>query len=218
MHDILKFLSALSANNNREWFDVHRAEYQLVKVRFEEYVSTLIAEIAAIDPSIGIPVAKDCIFRIFRDVRFSANKQPYKTNFGAFIANGGRKSPRAGYYIHVEPGHSMIAGGIYMPQPDLLKKLRQEIYFNVPEFKAILNDKDFKSTFGELATWDMLKRPPKDFPADFPDIELLKYKSYSVAKGLDDNLILSDKFNATVLHACESMRSFNHFLNRSFEG
>lgn len=102
--------------------------------------------------------------------------------------------------------------------PICLKKLRQEIYFNVPEFKAILNDKDFKSTFGELATWDMLKRPPKDFPADFPDIELLKYKSYSVAKGLDDNLILSDKFNATVLHACESMRSFNHFLNRSFEG
>lgn len=217
MKALINFLKTLSENNNREWFDENRSEYQKLKLEFENFVSSLITDIALIDPSIGQPAAKDCIFRIFRDVRFSHDKLPYKTNFGAFVANGGRKSPRAGYYIHIEPGNSMIAGGIYMPQPDLLKKIRQEIYFNAGEFRSILENKNFVSTFGELSSWDKLKRPPKDFPADFPDIDYLRYKSYSVGQSLNDETVLSDGFKPKILAACRTMAGFNHFLNRAVE-
>lgn len=215
MKALFNFLQSLTENNNREWFDVNRSEYLKVKTEFEIFVSGLIPDLALIDPTVGMPAAKDCIFRIFRDVRFSHDKLPYKTNFGAFIASGGRKSPNAGYYIHIEPGNSMIAGGIYMPQPDLLKKIRQEIYFNAGEFKSILNNKEFESTFGELSSWDKLKRAPKDFPADFPEIEYLKYKSYSVARSLDDETVLGDTLKIRILEACKTMAVFNHFLNRA---
>lgn len=216
MKEIFEFLSDLKLNNNREWFDQNRARYQSAKTAFEVYVDTLIAEVTRIDPTVGLPAARDSIFRIFRDVRFSADKLPYKTNFGAFIANGGRKSPRAGYYIHLEPGSSMIGGGIYMPQADVLKKLRQEIYFNSGAFKALLEEKNFRNYFGKLETFDKLKRPPKDFDAGFADIDLLMYRSYAVMHHLTDNTVLSDRFTPEVTEACKAMVEFNRFLNKAF--
>ena len=129
MKEILKFLELLSGNNNREWFEANKPMYQSAKSLYETLITNTITGIGAFDSSIGHPLAKDCLFRIFRDVRFSKDKAPYKTNFGAFIASGGRKSPKSGYYIHIEPEKSFIGGGIYMPQPDVLKKLRQEVYF-----------------------------------------------------------------------------------------
>ncbi len=217
MKDILNFLNELKSNNNREWFDLNRDRYQKVKILFEEKVNSLIGEISRFDPSIGMPAAKDSIFRIFRDVRFSKDKLPYKTNFGTFIAKGGRKSPGAGYYLHIEPGASMIGGGIYMPMPDILKKVRQEIYFDAVGFKKLIEDKNFKKTFGALSTSDKLKRPPKDFDATFPDVDLLMYKSYTVMHQLSDEVILSDKFSQKVVDACGTMMEFNRFLNRAFE-
>lgn len=216
MKQILEFLNDLKLNNNREWFDQNRSRYQGAKTAFEKYVDNLIADVSGIDPTIGLPAAKDSVFRIFRDVRFSADKLPYKTNFGAFIANGGRKSPRAGYYIHIESGSSMIGGGIYMPQPEVLKKLRQEIYFNSPEFKKILEEKNFRQSFPKLETFDKLKRPPKDFDAGFADIDLLMYRSYAVMHPLPDETVLSDHFSSDVLEACRAMVDFNRFLNRAF--
>ncbi|MBK6346223.1 MAG: DUF2461 domain-containing protein [Bacteroidales bacterium] len=216
MKQLFEFLGDLRLNNNREWFDQNRTRYQTVKTAFEVYIDTLIAELSRIDPTIGLPVARDTIFRIFRDVRFSADKLPYKTNFGAFIANGGRKSPRAGYYIHLEPGSSMIGGGIYMPQPDVLKKLRQEIYFNSGAFKDLLEEKNFRKYFGKLETFDKLKRPPKDFDAGFADIDLLMYRSYAVMHHVADETVFSDNFTPTVSEVCGAMVDFNRFLNRIF--
>ena len=140
MKDILQFLADLKENNHREWFDANRQRYQKVKVQFEKFVTGLTGELALIDTSIGLLDAKNCVFRIFRDVRFSKDKQPYKTNFGAFIANGGRKSPRAGYYIHIEPGESMAGGGIYMPEAEVLKKVRNEIYFGSKDFRGLIEE------------------------------------------------------------------------------
>lgn len=217
MKDILVFLNELKSNNNREWFDLNRERYQKIKILFEEKVNSLIGEISLFDPSIGLPAAKDSIFRIFRDVRFSKDKLPYKTNVGAFIANGGRKSPGAGYYLHIEPGASMVGGGIYMPMPDVLKKVRQEIYFDAVGFKKLIEGKNFKKTFGALSDFDKLKRPPKDFDATFPDVDLLMYKSYTVMHPLSDDVVLSDKFSRKVAEACSTMTEFNRFLNRAFE-
>jgi uncharacterized protein (TIGR02453 family) len=217
MKDILEFLSDLKANNNREWFYENRDRYQLTKIKFEDYVSRIIGEISLFDPQVGLPAAKDTIFRIFRDVRFSKDKLPYKTNFGAFIANGGRKSPKAGYYFHLEPGASMIGGGIYMPQPEVLKKIRQEIYFNAGDFRKLLEENKFKRIFGGLGDYDKLKRPPKDYDASFPDIQLLMYKSYVVMHKLEDEVFLKEGFAKEITEACRTMTDFNHFLNRAFE-
>jgi uncharacterized protein (TIGR02453 family) len=217
MKEILKFLELLSGNNNREWFEANKPMYQQAKSLYETLITNTITGIGAFDSSIGHPLAKDCLFRIFRDVRFSKDKAPYKTNFGAFIASGGRKSPKSGYYIHIEPGKSFIGGGIYMPQPDVLKKLRQEVYFNAPELRAILSEKKFKSTFGTLGDWDKLKRPPKDFPADFEHIDLLMYKSYAVGHNLKDEEILEDSFPEKILEVCKTMKPLNDFLNRAAE-
>lgn len=217
MKEILDFLRELKDNNNREWFDLNRDRYQHVKKQFEDYLNLMIGELSRIDPSIGLPSAKDTVFRIFRDVRFSKDKLPYKTNFGAFIASGGRKSTKAGYYLHLEPGASMVGGGIYMPEPDVLKKLRQEIYFDAPGFKKVLEEKNFKKTYGNLADFDKLKRPPKDFDAGFPDIDLLMYKSYAVMHPLPDEIVLSDGFSKVVIDSCKAMVDFNHFLNKAFE-
>jgi uncharacterized protein (TIGR02453 family) len=217
MKEILKFLELLSGNNNREWFEANKPMYQSAKSLYETLITNTITGIGAFDSSIGHPLAKDCLFRIFRDVRFSKDKAPYKTNFGAFIASGGRKSPKSGYYIHIEPGKSFIGGGIYMPQPDVLKKLRQEVYFNAPELRAILSEKKFKSTFGTLGDWDKLKRPPKDFPADFEHIDLLMYKSYAVGHNLKDEEILEDSFPEKILEVCKTMKPLNDFLDRAAE-
>jgi len=217
MKVILSFLSDLKNNNNREWFDLNRDRYLKAKTLFEEKVNLVIGEISHFDPSIGMPAAKDSIFRIFRDVRFSKDKLPYKTNFGAFVANGGRKTARAGYYIHIEPGASMVGGGIYMPEPDVVKKLRQEIYYNAAGFKKLIEEKKFKKTFGKLAEFDKLKRPPKDFDASFPDVDLLMYKSYTVMHPLADEVVLSDRFPQKVLEVCSTMKEFNQFLNKAFE-
>jgi uncharacterized protein (TIGR02453 family) len=124
---IIDFLSQLKLNNNREWFQDNKKWYDASKKEVENFVSEMITTLSAIDPALQTPVMKDCMFRIFRDVRFGADKSPYKTNFGAFIAHGGRKSSFPGYYFHFEPGESMLAGGVYQPQPDTLKLIRNEV-------------------------------------------------------------------------------------------
>lgn len=211
----MQFLTALNENNNRKWFEENKEWYLQIKKEHELMLENMIKELGKFDLVAGTPAAKDCIFRIYRDVRFSKDKLPYKTHIGAFIALGGRKSVRPGYYLHIEPGHSMISGGVYSPQPDILKKFRDEIYYDAKTFKDILNNKAFKDMFGGL--WeDKLIRYPKDYDPSFPDIDLLKYKSYSVMRNLDDKEVISEKFIPIVLDACKTMLDFNLFLNRAF--
>lgn len=216
MKNILDFLITLQENNTREWFNENRKQYETAKAEMEEVINNTIPLIREFDPTIGSISAKECMFRIFRDVRFSKDKSPYKTNFGGFMSKGGRKGVYSGYYVHIQPGASFIGGGCYMPQSDSLKKLRQEILYNIDEFKGIINNKNFTNTFNQLEG-DKLKRPPKDFPADFPDIELLKFKSYVVFKSVSDKEVLSKTFMDDMINIFKAMHPLNQFLNRALD-
>ncbi|MBK8413382.1 MAG: DUF2461 domain-containing protein [Bacteroidetes bacterium] len=131
----LDFLKALKKNNNREWFDVNRSKYEEAKADFEKFVETLLPLLSKENSKLKDLKVKDCVFRIYRDVRFSKNKDPYKTNFGAYFVEGGKKSSKAGYYIQIEPGNSFLAGGCWMPEAPVLKAIRQEIDYNLKDFE-----------------------------------------------------------------------------------
>ena len=212
---VLDFLSQLKLNNNREWFQENKKWYDASKKEVENFVSGIITTISAIDPALQTPPMKDCMFRIFRDVRFGADKSPYKTNFGAFIARGGRKSSFPGYYFHFEPGESMLAGGVYQPEPDTLKLIRNEVYFRSAELKEILEKPSFKNHFNQLGDFDKMKKAPKDFPADFPDVDLLKYRSYIVSQNIPDKIVASDNYQNEVLEMVKELQPFMAFLNRA---
>lgn len=215
---MIDFLTQLQANNNREWFQENKKMFETAKSEVELFVRSMIPEIARFDPSIQYVEAKDCMFRIYRDVRFSKNKAPYKTNMGAWITSLGRKSPGPGYYIHIQPGESFLAGGVYMPEPDQLKRIRQEIFYNAGEFKAILDDKRAKKFFKGLSTMDKQKLAPRDFPKDFPDVDLLKYKHYTVDHPIADQQINGEKLREIVIQVFEAMLPLNRFLLRAMQG
>jgi uncharacterized protein (TIGR02453 family) len=213
----LQFLRDLKENNNREWFGAHKKEYEAARRNTDALVLDLTGRLARIDPSIGMPELKECTFRIYRDVRFSPDKSPYKTHFGIYVAKGGRKSILPGYYLHIEPGASMMAGGVYMPEPGILKSIRNEIYFNSAEFRGIIGDPGFVRIFGQIDPFDKLKKAPKDFPADYPDIELLKYKSYTVFHYVTDEQLLASSFTGYAESVYKTMVPFQDFLRRAIE-
>jgi uncharacterized protein (TIGR02453 family) len=209
------FLNGLKANNTREWFLDNKKSYESAKKEVETFIAGLIPELSKVDPAIQSPDVKDCLFRIYKDVRFSKDKSPYKTNFGAFIGKGGRKTTLPGYYVHIEPGESMIAGGVYMPQPDVLKLMRNEIYFNSVEFRKIIESKDFRKYFGTLDEFDKMKKAPREFPADFPDLDLLKYRSIIVSQMVPDEKVLSVDYDKYILEVAKAMLPLHSFLSRA---
>jgi len=214
---LFQFLRELKKNNNKEWFDANRPQYSELRKEFENFINRVIAEIAVFDKSVSHISAKESMFRINRDIRFSNDKLPYKTNFGAFIAKGGRKGVNAGYYIHVEPGEGFLAGGIYMPSGPLLKALRTEIYENIEEFKKIVKNPVFIKHFGNELWGEKLKTAPKGFPKDFAEIEYLKYKHYTLAKNEPDSLYTKSSFMNEIKEVFRAMADFNAFLNRAAE-
>jgi len=216
MEIVFQFLSELKQNNNREWFRENKDRYQRVKSTHENIVSEMISLMSTFDREINLLKPSDCIFRIYRDVRFSKNKEPFKTAIGAFFARGGKQSKFAGYYLHIEPENSFIGGGLWQPQAEVLKLVRKEIYYNSTEFKSLLENQNFKNTFGKL--WDeKLKKAPKDFPADFQDIEFLKYKSYVIGHKVEDNFFMNKNVGDKVFKFFEIMQSYINFLNRGIE-
>lgn len=208
----LSFLKDLSKNNNRDWFNVHKEQYLAVKLGFENVIELLLHEIRKFDSEIGPIRAKDCTFRIYRDVRFSKDKSPYKTQMGAFMTPGGKKSGKAGYYFHLEPGNIFLAGGMYRPPPDILKRVRENIFNNIDEFKSIIQEKDFLAQFGAISG-EKLKMAPKGFSKEFPDMELLKFKSYTIVKTIDQIAINHQDMIVTLTRDFKIMKTFNHFLN-----
>lgn len=214
MENSLKFLKALKKNNSKEWFDRNRKQYETAKAEFSGLISGLLADVAGFDKEIKFLSAKDCIFRINRDVRFSNDKSPYKTNFGGFIVRDGKKSSYAGYYVHIEPGGSFAGGGVYMPQPDVLKAVRQDIYDNTDAFKKIIRQKLFKNYFGEISG-SKTTLAPKGFPKDFPDLDLLKFKDYTVIRNFRDEDVLHKNFTEEVKLTFQAMVPFNHFVNKA---
>ena len=214
MDNVLNFLSDLKANNNRDWMLANKPRYQKVKREFEFVVELLINEIRSFDPSIGAVTPKECIFRLNRDIRFSDDKTPYKTHFGAFIADGGRKSKLGGYYLHVTPAESFLAGGIYCPMSPELKRIRREIAIEGDELKEIINHNAFTSNFGEL--WgEKLKTAPRDYPKDHKYIDLLRHKHFIVNKPLDDSQICSEQFISHIIPMFKLLYPFNRFFNEA---
>jgi uncharacterized protein (TIGR02453 family) len=218
--ETIKFLEHLKYNNNREWFNANKADYERAKSEFINFVDGLIVRIAEFDVDIRHQTAKDTVFRIFRDVRFSADKAPYKTHFGAYISASKSKSDihsYAGYYIHIEPsGESFLAGGAYLPQGSWLKNIRKEIHYNGDEFREILNHKTFRKTFGEM-DGEKLKSSPREYPKDHRDIELLKHKSFLALHKCPDKMVLSEEFGAHAASVFSALYPFNRFLNNARE-
>jgi uncharacterized protein (TIGR02453 family) len=211
---IIKFLENLKENNNRDWFKANKPYFEEVKQEFMDMVEYLIPALAVTNPALANLEAKDTIFRIYRDVRFGKNKSPYKISMGAIMTPGGRKSAFAGHYFHIEPGGSFLAGGAYSPPSDRLKSIRSEIYYNSTEFKSIITSVDFIKYFGEIEG-SKLKRPPVGFPKDFADIDLLKFKDYTVFHKIDDDDISNPDFLKTSVSIFEKMNPFIGFLNRA---
>lgn len=214
IQNILQFLEELKINNNREWFAENKARYDGLRADFEKLSKDLILEISHFDEDIKHVEVKDCVFRIYRDTRFSHDKTPYKTHFGVFIASaGGRKSQRGGYYLHLDPAGCFIATGVWCPQPDLLKVLRQSVYDNIDELNEIRHNPEFARYFKEFYDEDKLKTVPRGFPKDFPDAELLKLKHYMVEYKLDEKVLESDNFIQQVAKIAKCAYPLNRFLN-----
>lgn len=211
MEKVLGFLKQLAENNNREWFNDNRKWYEESREKILFLTDVLINEIGEFDSEVRGLQPKECVFRIFRDVRFSKDKRPYKTNFGSFICKGGRKSMNPGYYFHLEPGGCFIAGGIYMPPAPVLKSIRSYVADHAEEFLEITGEPDFKKQFPEMYG-EKLKLAPKGFPKDHDHIELLKHKSYIYSKTLEEKVVTSDSYIKEVIALYEQLHPVNLFL------
>lgn len=213
----LEFLKSLSQNNDKTWFDAHRNEYAQAKNDFELFVSRVLEGLADIDSSLTEVKAKDCIFRIFRDVRFSKDKTPYKTHFGAYLSRGGRKFSGAGYYLHIEAdGKSIGGGGLWMPESALLKKVRQEIDYNFEAFQSIIQAHSFKKYFPAFEG-EKLKSLPQGYTADNPAIEYLKLKNFATVSHLPDQTLTSEKCLHTYLEIFSTLKPLVDFLNKALD-
>lgn len=215
--EVLEFLKELKEHNDRDWFHEHKGRYTSARKKVEEFLNRLIPLLKKFDPTLDMITAKDCLFRIYRDVRFSADKSPYKTNIGAYLARGGRKSPYAGYYVHIEPGSSFLAGGMYMPEAGLLRKIREEIYYNVDEYLEILEDETFRKYFGHIDDPGKLKSAPKGFDKDWPHIDLLRFKSYAVAHHVTDEQVKSADFLQYSEGVFRVLHKLNSFFNKTLD-
>lgn len=209
----LDFLGELKRNNKKEWLEKNKSAFEKAKLDFEIFISGLFFELAKINKNLVGVDPKKCIFRIYRDVRFSKNKEPYKSNFGAAISESGKTMEAALFYIHLEPGNnSFIAGGRYMPDSTSLKKLREKILENPNAFKKIISEKKFKSLFSELSDLKV-KTVPRGYAKTHPEIELLKYTSYIVEKKIDDKMLVSKEFQKLCVEAYKVLFPFIKYLN-----
>lgn len=211
----LHFLQDLVCNNNKEWFEDHKDVYLHAKKEFESFVAHMIQKAHEVDPDIKGLEAKKCTFRIYRDVRFSKDKTPYKSNFGAFINPGGKKSPYAGLYIHVEPDASFIAGGT-VPNPKILPAIRTHINQHPAQFEQILHTPEIEKHFGSLQT-EKLKRAPKGFDNDSPHVDLLKYKHYALTHKIEDEFWLAPNCENEIARLFSIVYPFNQFINQGLK-
>jgi uncharacterized protein (TIGR02453 family) len=211
----IQFINQLKKNNNKPWFDANRKKYEAAKTDFVAFVQQLIDGISRFDKGVAGLQAKNCIFRINRDIRFSKDKSPYKTNMGAYINPGGKKINTPGYYFHLEPGQSFAAGGLYVPEAAMLAKARQEIDYNFKAWEKITSDKMFKKYFTKVDGIETLSRPPKGYDANNPAIEYLKMKSYIVSRPFADETLVSKQLLKESLNTFEAMKPFIHFLSEA---
>ena len=216
MISTLKFLKDLQGHNEKSWFDANRAAYQAAKTEVEQLAQKVIDEFGIIDPDIASLEAKKCTFRINRDVRFSNDKTPYKTNMGMWMAKGGKKSVMGGYYIHIEPGKSFFGGGVYMPQTPELKKVRQEVAYCFEEFKSIIDAPDFKAFYGGVTVeGHTLVKVPAGYDPNHRAAEFLKLKSYFGICQLSDEQLCNKELLPTLVKGLGAAAPLVAFINRA---
>ena len=217
LKNILSFLRSLRRNNNREWFNLNKDKYLAVKDEVEKLTERLIVGIAEFDPEVAKLKPSDCLYRIYRDTRFSADKTPYKTHIGIYINPPyGKKSPRCGYYLHLEPDNVLVAGGCWCPDSTILKALRQDIFDNVEEYLEIIDNPEYKKFF--LPPGDnLLKTAPKGFPKDWEYIELLKPRDYTAYSPMDKTLTDSKDFELHVIERMRAIKPLNDFFNYTID-
>lgn len=215
----LQFLDDLKANNNRDWFLENKKRYEIFKKDYHQLVSAFLDAMKPLDPSLELLEVKNCTFRINRDIRFSKDKSPYKAHLGVWISGGTKGLNRAGYYLHIEKGASFIAGGLYSPESDDLKKVRKEIAFFHDDLEAILADKNFKKEFKSLDATETnsLKNPPRGYEKEHPAIQFLKLKSFITTQKYDINEILQKDFVAKMSQKLIALKPLNDFLNRALD-
>lgn len=217
----LTFLETLKKNNVKEWFDANRKSYETAKADFIQLLDEVLKVHSKKDDDIAMFAAKDGVFRINRDIRFSKDKTPYKSNLAAGFARGGKKSIYAGYYIHIEPGNnSLIGGGIWGPDADVLKKVRQEIDYSFAEFSKIIHNKSFQKIYGDLHKDKeiLLSRPPKGYDENNKAIEYLKLKSFIGMKSFRDTELTDKNVVQNITEALSALQPLLHFLNAAIEG
>ena len=215
---VLKFLKNLKQNNNKPWMDLHRNDYEKAKEDFHLFVDEMINNIAKFDTSIGMLKSKECSFRINRYISFSKDKRPYKNNMAAYFNREGKKGRGAGYYIHIEPGKSFVAAGIWMPEAKDLAAIRQEIDYNFEEWEKILSTASFKNQFKDgIDNSDTLVRPPKGYTDDNQAITYLKFKSFIFRKSFSDKEVLDSSFPKVVSKTFQTVMPVIEFINRSLD-
>ncbi|MFK7849183.1 MAG: DUF2461 domain-containing protein [Rhodothermales bacterium] len=213
--DTFKFLKELGQHNDRDWFKANKARYDEIKDIFVHFMAEMIERIAGFDPSVEGLDAKKCIMRIHRDIRFSKDKTPYNLHIGGHIVGGGRTNEhgRAGYYVRLEAGKSILAGGAHLPPSSWMTAIRKEIDENADDLRAILNDQTFKKYFGELEG-EQLKTAPRGYPKDHPEIDLLRYKSLLAVHNCTNKQVLDAGFADYAFDVFQAMHPFDAFLNR----
>lgn len=216
MQHIFSFLQEIAEHNDRDWFHAHQSEYKAARQSFENYVQEMIMRIAAFDPSVAYQTPKTCIYRFARDTRFSNDKSPYKRHFGAFVCSHGRKSYRGGYYLHLQPGNSLIAGGSWCPPPLLLKRIRETIVDDIDRFREIVEDNEFRSLYPVVGE-EPVKTLPKGCPKDFPFPEYLRPRLYTVCHPIPDDLVSQPDSQDRIEQMFRTMAPFNQFLNEIFD-
>jgi len=220
MQDILSYLEELARNNNRDWFNANKDRYRDALSGFRDFAARIHAGIVSFDPSLAGIDPADSVFRIYKDVRFSKDKTPYKTHFGCWLAKGGRKSDDAGYYFHLQPGGSFMAAGSHSPAKEQLKLIRQEIVYNTMEYLEIKERIGREEAFGQHGEEDKLKKGPVGFPKDFEHLDEIKYKHYVFTRSYGDREVLQNGFIERLTADYRKLFPYVHFLNNamSFTG
>lgn len=212
MQELLDFLKELRTHNNRDWFQANKPRYESLRQEFVITVSKLLSLLSEVDEDLKALQPQDCIYRIYRDIRFSPDKTPYKTYFSAYMARGGRKSPRAGYYLHIEPGNVLLSGGIWCPESRLLKALRQAIYDNLDEWRSIVEAPVFKTVY-PVFDGEVLKTVPRPFPKEGDHSSWMKRKDYTVLGRVPDNFLLQTDWVGQAAEKLLLLKPMNDFLN-----
>ncbi|MBA4277135.1 DUF2461 domain-containing protein [Flavobacterium sp.] len=213
----LQFLDDLKTNNNRDWFLDNKKRYEVFKKDYQQLVTDFLDAMKPLDPSLEMLEVKNCTFRINRDIRFSKDKSPYKDHVGIWISSGSKGMNRSGYYIHISRTGSFIAGGLYCPEAEDLKKMRKEIAFFHEDLEEIINNKNFQKEFGDFDRNEknLLKNPPRGYEKDHPAIEFLKLKSFETSQKFNIEDVLQEDFVAKMTKKLIVLKPLNDFINRA---